>query len=574
MNDRGILRRSALSGVFLTLAIIGLGVRLAFLHLGMPEKVRNRLQKVSSFEKKILANRGNIYDCRGRKNILALNLAVKDVCADPSAIVKCRKVDITASELAKDLELPFNDLASALNRPQRRFAYIKRFVHKEKIEEIKQKELTGVFFRDATIRYYPHKTFMSHVLGFVNHEGTGSAGVEQRMDKYLQGSPGFVKSQVNALREELYSRRDDCIPALEGADIFLTIDQNIQHMAEKALDELMAKHQAKGAWIIVERIKTGEILAMASRPTFDLNEFRYSDQASRLNRAVGYVYEPGSTFKAGVIAAALNEGVVTPETVIDCENGAWLYKGRILRDYHPYGKLTVADIIKKSSNIGTAKIALKLGEKQLYDYLKSFGIGGRLGIDLPGEECGILHPVRKWSNISSTRIAIGQGVAVTALQMLGTVCAIANDGVLMRPYVIKKVSRSDGIVLLKRSPEVLARPISPETAEIMRMLLSRVTEQGGTGRRAGIDGYRVAGKTGTAQKPVPGGYSNTDHMASFVGFLPAESPEIAAIVVVDTPQPSHTGGVVAAPAFKNIVSQIVRYLDIPPAKYRVAERRE
>jgi len=265
---------------------------------------------------------------------------------------------------------------------------------------------------------------------------------------------------------------------------------------------------------------------------------------------------------------------VSPGDVFDCEYGAWLHCRRLLRDFHPYGRLTVADGLKKSSNILTAKVALTLGDQRLYRYLRAFGLGSKRGIDLPGEENGILHPPNRWSGISSSRIAIGQGVALTALQMLGVVCAIANDGFLMRPYVVDSVSRSGGPLLLKCKPEVVARPITGKTAATMRTLLARVTEDGGTGRRARVAGYTVAGKTGTAQKPVNGVYSSSAHVASFVGFLPAENPEIALIVVVDEPRVKHTGGVVAAPVFSRIAGEAVRYLDIPPARYNIAARNQ
>jgi cell division protein FtsI (penicillin-binding protein 3) len=379
-----------------------------------------------------------------------------------------------------------------------------------------------------------------------------------------------VERGVNALRQELYEKQESYIPAIPGANVILTIDQNIQHVVEKTLDDLMNEQNAKAVWAIVTRVKTGEILAMASRPGFDLNDFRAVPEAAALNRALGCVYEPGSTFKAVVASAALNEKIVTPSRVFDCENGAWMYRNKILRDFHPYGNLTFADGVKKSSNIMMAKISLLLGEEQFYRYLRAFGLGAKLGVDLPGEEQGILHPVSRWSGISATRIAIGQGVAVTALQMVSIYGAIANDGFMMRPYVVSKVTATDGSTVYQRSPEVIGRPISHETAATMRVLLSRVTEEGGTGVRAAVEGYKVAGKTGTAQKPVNGGYSTTAYVGSFVGFLPAEDPEIALVVVVDEPQPFHTGGVVAAPAFSRIAGQTVRYLDIPPVSYQVA----
>jgi len=560
------------SSSFLSLAVIGLGIRLAFLHLGSHEQTRARFDRSRSYERKILAGRGAIHDRHGDGNVLAMNLGVKDVCIDPSVTSKGEGVIKTACKLAELLNVPADEVAVRMKQPERRFEYVKRFVEPDLVEQVQALDIDGLFFRDATIRHYPQKSFLCHVLGFVNHMGTGSAGVEQQLDRYLRGSPGMMEGRVNAMRQELYIRRGRHVPALEGANVTLTIDQNIQYMVEKALDEVMVEHRAEGAWAIVQRISTGEILALANRPGFDLNEFRYAPDLAKLNRAIGYVYEPGSTFKPAVIAAALEEKTVSPDTMFNCENGAWSYKRRILRDYHAYSRLTVADGLKKSSNILTAKVALTLGDEGLDSYLRAFGFGKKLGIDLPGEEHGILHPVKRWSGISATRIAIGQGVAVTALQMLGAVCAIANDGFLMKPYIIREVRSGTGEVMQRTEPQVVSRPISVKTAQTMRRLMGRVTESGGTGRRARVEGYSVAGKTGTAQKPVAGGYSSSEHMASFVGFLPVEQPEIGVIVVVDNPQPIHTGGRVAAPAFKQIAGPAIRYLNVPGTESMLARR--
>jgi len=564
MSRRDGTCRFALSSGFLLVSLVGLGARLAFLHLGPNEGVSRR------FEKRLNAGRGGIFDCHGRENMLALSLAMKSVCVDPSMVVSNGCVARVACGLGDVLGRPVDQVAVAINKPDRRYARIARFVPAAARERICAMKLPGVFLQDAMARVYPQGPFLCHVLGFVNHEGRGSAGVEQVMDNYLRGCPGLLESRLNARRQEVYVWRGRHIPALEGADVHLTIDQNIQHVVEGALDAAVREHHARGAWAVVQQVRTGAILAMGSRPAYDPNVFRVSSDAQRMNRAIGYVYEPGSTLKAAVIAAALNEGVVTTNAVLHCEHGEWRYGGRILHDFHPYGELTVADGLKKSSNILAAKVALHLPRKALHGYLSAFGLGKRSRIDLPGEQSGILHPVSRWSDISPTRMAIGQGVAVTALQMLGVISAMANDGFLMRPYVIKEVRGKDGSVLVKTIPRSLGRPITFETAATMRALLRRVTEKGGTGRRARIAGYTVAGKTGTAQKPVPGGYSSTNYMASFVGFVPAEEPQIAVIVVVDDPQPVHVGGRVAAPVFSLIAGETMRYLDVYSTTERMA----
>ena len=269
-----------------------------------------------------------------------------------------------------------------------------------------------------------------------------------------------------------------------------------------------------------------------------------------------------------VFAAALNEGLVDPDELIDCENGSWIHRNRPLRDYHPYGELSAADVLKKSSNIGAAKIALQMGNEKVYQSLRKFGFGARTGIDLPGEEGGILWPVSNWSKISITRLAMGHEINVTALQMLSALSAIANDGIRMRPYLIEKVIDPDGEVLFRNLPGELGRPIRPETARLMRRLMARVTQPGGTGTKAAVRGYPVAGKTGTAQKVRPkkegGGYYDRKYVASFAGFLPVENPAVSIIVVADDPQGSHYGGTVCGPAFQRIADQTVRYLRISP----------
>ncbi len=573
MISRQMKVRFSLCIMVFMCAMIGLGSRLVFLQLGAHDEFCRNIEQRRRFEKEIRVRRGDICDCNGLYNILALDLAVKDVCAAPIDVVKSNAVLQVASSLAEHLDLPVDEVAVKLNSPKRLYSRVKRFVPADLADKIRAENLPGVFFRDANVRYYPQNSFMCHVLGFVNYQGIGSAGVEQLNNSNLKGTPGVLEGQLDARRHEVHAKRGRHNPGIEGSDVQLTLDQNVQHIVEKELDKVMEEFEAKGAWCIIQRVKTGEILAMASRPAYDLNQFGSASDDVKLNRAISYVYEPGSTMKAACFAAALNEGVVTPETVLDCEGGAWYYKGKILHDCHDYGKISVADGLKKSSNILTAKVSLMLGKERLYRYMHAFGIGKKLGIDLPGEEFGIFHPVNKWYGISPTRIPIGQGVAVTALQMLGVYCTIANHGYLMRPYVIQRVISSSGDTTYEAEPQVLAHVIRSDTAATMCRLLGRVTEEGGTGTRSCFDGFKVAGKTGTAQKPVRGGYSSTDFVASFVGFFPVEDPEVGIIVVVDHPtKKSYYGGVVAAPAFSEIAENVARCLEIQPGGTFVRER--
>lgn len=562
MTDGGYTGRLHLLTWVLVAALAALGVRLTLLHLGSNENLRSRIEQARKYEGRIPAGRGHILDCHG--NILALDLAMKNVCANPRDILASGHLRFIGTQLARVLQVDPAMVFARLNRPHRRFEYIKKRVPEEIAEQIRRMQMKGVHFEDITVRHYPQGALACHVIGFAVHEGTGGAGIEQQMDAYLRGQPGWRVGEKDGRQREIYSRRILDIAPQPGASLYLTLDQNLQYLVEKALDRAMQENEAKGAWAIVQRVRTGEILAMASRPAYDLNQFNLAEDDVKLNRTIGYVFEPGSTFKVAVIAAALNEGTVTPEDVFDCENGLWIFQGRPLRDYRPHGRLSVADILKKSSNIGAAKVALTLGEKRLEPYLRAFGFGRPTGIELPGEEAGILRDRAQWTPLSISRIAMGHEVCVTALQMLNMMCAIGNRGFLMRPALVRRVVDDQGRTIMQMTPEVLGRPIREETALLMQRLLCRVTEEGGTGTRARVEGYTVAGKTGTAQKAIAGGYSDTANVASFMGFLPAEQPELGVIVVLDEPKHQRTGGAVAAPVFQKIASQAVRYLDIPP----------
>ncbi len=575
MTDRKLQIRLWLTLGLLFILMGGLSARLVYLHAGPCEQRRERIAELRRLEKSLTVGRGKILDCQ--EHLLALDLVRQEVRADPETIVRQNSLDRVAQELAQLLALDAGDLRDRLNRPGSRDVTVLgygRTVDQDLAEVLRSRHLPGVFMRENMVRVYPRGDSLCHVLGYVNLERQGSAGVEQRWERYLRGAPGMLISELDGRRRELYDRRLLEIRPRPGADLVLTLDHYVQYIAEQAVRQAVAEQRALAGWAIVERIATGEILAMAGYPAYDGNDFRNADPEARRNRCIAYNYEPGSTFKMAVIAAALDAGAVHPDQVFDCENGAWIYQRRPLRDYHPYGRLSVADIIKKSSNIGAAKIALALGPERLHEYLRAFGMGRPMGIDLPGEEGGTLHPLARWTPLSITRIAMGHEVAMTSLQMLGVICAIANGGVLLRPYVVREVRDSEGRVLTRQEPVELGRPISPASADCMLKLLTRVTEEGGTGRRARVEGYTVAGKTGTAQKPVAGGYSDLLNMSSFVGVIPAEAPQLAIIVVLDEPKQTRTGGAAAGPVFSAIAAETVRYLDIlAPAPLALADAR-
>jgi cell division protein FtsI (penicillin-binding protein 3) len=558
----------ALCVILFAAVSIRLGWRLAFLHLGPHDGEREQLERRMEVTRTLRAPRGRIMGRGGEGAILALDRTVYNVCVDPDLVLTNDHLLVMSDLLAETFDVPADALAVELNRPGVRYHVVKRRVDPAVVECLRAAAVTNrlreLIFEDQLLRHYPHGTFLAHVVGFSNRDSLGLAGIEQRHDKQLKGHPGEIRTKVDARRREIVTERAYQKAAVAGSDVELTVDFNIQHVVEQALSGVVEKYDALGGAIIVQDVTTGEILGMASRPGYDLNTYWEADTLMIRNRALSAVYEPGSTFKAVVFSAALAEGLVTPDTMFDCEGGAWFYARRILRDAHGYGMLSVADGLKKSSNIMAAKLALMLGDRRFHNYITSFGIGSRSGIDLPGEERGILKPAAKWPKIKATRVAIGQGVAVTPLQIVNLYSAIANGGSLMRPYIVRRVVSPTGELLHEGKPHVVRQVLPASTARLMCGLLQRVTEPGGTGRRARIPGYSVAGKTGTAQKPVRGGYSETDYIASFVGFVPAQSPRIAVVVMVDRPRPDYYGGVVAGPVFKEVASKVVRYLNVAP----------
>ena len=561
MKDKG---RTLAVALVISAVFIGLGVRLAFLHVKPTESTLSRIETGRHLEVETRAPRGRILDRNG--NILAVDISALHVCADPKFIMKHGDIQKVCEALTTHLSLRRDEVWTLLDQPTRQYVRIKKYMREKATKPLQAMKLKGVIFEEVPIRNYPKGVLGAHLIGFANHEGVGSAGIEQKMNSKLEGNAGLRISQKDGRRREIYSRRTVNIEPEPGADVYLTIDQQVQYFTEKALDELVSKYQPQGAWAIVQNVRTGEILAMASWPTFDPNRFGSAPAEWIRNRAIGYTYEPGSVMKAMIIASAIDAGVVRAQDVFDCENGRWYYGGKALNDSHPEGLLTVADILKKSSNIGAAKIALNMGNEKVYQGLRDFGFGSRTGLDLPGEEGGILWSPKHWSKISATRLAMGHEINVTSMQMISALSAIANGGVRMRPRIIQRVVDANGEIISEPLSEELGRPIRFETAKEMCRLLARVTQPGGTGTKAALRGYLVAGKTGTAQKVnlKEGGYYKNKYIASFAGFLPVENPEISIMVVADDPQGKYYGGTVCAPAFKTIADQTVRYLRISP----------
>jgi cell division protein FtsI (penicillin-binding protein 3) len=409
-------------------------------------------------------------------------------------------------------------------------------------------------------RVYPLGYLASHLVGFAGSEAQGLEGLELAYDRTLKGERGWRWMNRDARRRPVGTWEHPSVSPRDGLELVLNLDSSIQFIAERALEGAVQKWRAQGGSIVVMDPISGEILAMANRPTFDPNQFAQAPPEARRNRALTDTFEPGSVFKIVTAAVALTRNAVKPEETFYCENGTFPVAGRILHDYRPHGWLTFREVIAYSSNIGTAKVAMRLGPHAVYEGIRAFGFGTPTGVELPGEVEGTARPPSQWSRPSITAIPIGQEVTVTALQLAQAICAVANGGLLVKPWVVREIRHPSGVPVKSFKPTVIRRVIPSDVAERMKEILAAVVEQG-SGKGAGIPGFRTAGKTGTAQKVEPTGvYSHSRYVASFIGFLPVGDPRLAIVVVVDEPQPLHTGGVICAPVFRQVATETVAYL--------------
>lgn len=551
--------------------------RLIHLHLIEGEKLARIVEQNRERFEEINARRGNIVDRRG--NLMATTQAVYDIGVDPESVTEedMARVPELAAILGMDPDALWEEFEPRLyttegpNGPEQRnvrWVELVDSVDETVYEAVKALGMKSVYGNRKYQRRYPSETLAAHILGFINKEGVATSGIERFCNFYLSGQDGWRKSEKNGKRQELAQYAREVSPRA-GLNIELTIDLNIQHKVEQEIARLVEEYQPKGVSVIVSEVATGQILALANYPSYNPNEFwRYPVDQHR-NRALTDIYEPGSTFKIVPAAAALNEDLVTVDQVFDCSQPTAEYKGRTLRlpsDHHPLGELTVSEIVVKSSNRGAALLGLELEEKRLYDYARRFGFGEPTGFPLDLEENGILHEVKNWDGLTITRLPMGHAVSATPMQVHFAMSAIANSGVLMKPQIVRSVFDENGEVVVHFSPDAHRRVISSYTATQLSEMLAEVVGEEGTARRAMIENYGVAGKTGTTQKIVNGRYSHQHHVGSFVGFFPQSNPRLVITVVVDEAQLSgvNYGGVVAAPAFKNIAAHCIQYLGIPP----------
>ena len=498
--------------------------------------------------------RGTIYDTNLKPQ--AVNVPADSIYASPSEI-KDKDIETIISQVGPILKLEAQALRDKLSR-KKSFVWLARKVNPEDSQAIRRLNLKGIGFVKESRRSYPNGYLCSHIIGFAGMDNLGLEALEAYFDKYLKGEPGWGVFLRDARQKKL-DIWEKMVAPKDGCSVVLTIDEVIQYIAERELDKAYKTFHAKGASIVVMDPRTGAILAMANRPTYDLNEHSKADKDQIRNRAVCDLFEPGSVFKIVTLSAAFEENKVKETDRFFCENGSWFVASHVLHDHQSHGWLTFRQVIEESSNIGTTKAAMILGPEIVSRYIKLFGFGVKSGVDLPGEISGMAKDARFWSKSSITAIPIGQEIGVTSLQLAAAISAIANNGVLMKPFVVREIKDKYGETIKKFSPVAIRRVISENTVIRVKKVLQGVVDEG-TGKLAKMPDISAAGKTGTAQKLEPNGtYSHSKFMASFIGFAPVDDPVVAIAVTLDEPHPYY-GGVVAAPAFKNVAGDTIKYL--------------
>jgi cell division protein FtsI (penicillin-binding protein 3) len=558
-NWRPIMkRRVAAVSMMLGLWVAGIEAKLIYLQVFDRADLANRAERQQERTPPSPARRGDILDRRGR--VLATSVDADTIYAVPTEIASAADAAKQLCDALRDCDGKDRQSIAEKLSQKRAFAYVRRQVAPDQAERVAALNLDGIGFIKESKRFYPNKELAAHLLGWVGIDNKGLSGLEHTYDPQIRGKAGTILVHTDA-RHKAFSRSER--PPTTGSTIELTIDENLQHIAERELRAGVLENRAAGGTAIIMNPHTGEILAMANEPTFNPNAFRDFDDDDRRNRAVQDLYEPGSTFKVVTASAAIQEKLMPIDTMIDVSGGQIrIDKGRIVHDTHDYGTLSFTDVIVKSSNVGAIKIGFRLGKERLADYVGRYGFGHTVSPDFPSESPGIVWRQDKWTDSALASVSMGYQVGVTPLQMLAAVSSVANGGKYIEPRVIRAVYKDDRRYAVQ--PKVVREPISADTAATMTGIMEGVVERG-TAKAAQIPGYTIAGKTGTAAKLVNGHYSTSDWNASFVGFLPSRDPVVAIIVVTDSPHTKgHTGGVVSAPVFKKIAEATLRYLGVGP----------
>jgi len=513
--------------------------------------------------------RGDILDRNGK--VLATSIECQSIYAHPKEVNASQDMlKILGNTLNLDPYLIKNKILSNSD-----FVWIERKVPPPVAQIVAQQKIKGFGMVTEQKRYYPNGSLASHLIGSVGVDNTGLSGIEQTLDSALRHEQ-LAFTQLRDGKGRRMNSDFDLKAIPQKNSVTLTLDRALQYYAEKELKAGVQENKAKSGMILIQNPKTGEILAMASYPDFDPNLFSKGDVPDHFNPkwlenpSINLLFEPGSTFKIFTFAAALEEKVILPSHEFECEKGQWKVAGSLIHDHEPEGRITVSKILEKSSNIGTAKIGIKLGKEKLYRYVRAFGFGTRTGLPISGETNGIVREPKDWSNLSLPILSLGQEIGVTAVQLVSAYSAVANGGLLLEPQVIRKIERADdGMKTEAFSPRPVRRVISQETAGLLRRMMRGVVDQG-TGLKAQVPGFSVCGKTGTAQKidPKTGKYLKEKHVASFCGFLPAEDPALVCLVLLDEPQRAYWGGEIAAPIFSRMMSRAVTVLGIPPKEIK------
>ena len=557
------MRALAIGGVVLGLFGVVMG-RAAQVQLLDSARLQRKARVQTRREVELSPRRGLITDRRGES--LAVTQDVDSVMVDPSSFGDEAVRDQAAAALAKALRMPKKKVADRLAR-QGHFVWLARRVEPGVAERVKQLNLEGVELLKEPKRFYPQRELAGHVLGFAGEKG-GQEGIERELDQELRGKGATVEAMRDARGSFVMAQGSPDPMQLSGATVTLTLDGAIQLATERELRKAVDDAHAAAGWAMVMDVHTGAILSLAAAPVFDANQPGRDPEVWR-NRAVQDAIEPGSTIKSFVFAWAIEKGLLTPESMLYCEKGAWRRGRRTIHDTHPVGHASVTEILRQSSNICAAKIGELLGPQELIAGLRAFGFGERSGVGLPGEARGQLRDPARMKVIEIDTTAFGQGMSATGLQTVAAMASIANGGVLLRPYLVEKVVAPDGKILSERGRQEVRRVLRPETARAVSAMLESVTHKGGSGTRARIADFRVAGKTGTAQKVdfVNGGYG-AKRLSSFLGFVPAEAPRLAILVSIDEPEGKVFGGEVAAPAWGAIAAEALRQLDVHPETTR------
>ena len=563
-HQRWFRARIALLGVCVAAVAVLVLFRAFHLQIASGDRLREMAEGQYLRELRVSPRRGAIYDRHGAE--LAVSADVDSVYANPRRLKAMEQDPRTvARRISKILDLDPKVLAKRLSA-DRYFVWIERRVTPNEATQIRALDIPGLELTTEARRYYPNRHLAAHLLGFADIDGRGIEGIELAYEDRLRGSDRRVEAIRDRRGQVVFADDMEDDRSMQGQSVVLTIDKAIQHIAERELALGVRTFEARGGSVVVMDPSSGEILALANYPPFNPNEPSKHPTAHRRNRAVVDRFEPGSTIKPFTMAAALASGAVKSNQSINCENGVTRIAGRVFHDAHPYEWLTPTQVLAYSSNIGIAKIALDLGKKNLYRGLRRFGFGEPTGLGVPGETAGILRHYRRWYEVDAATVSFGQGMSVTNVQLATAMSAIANGGRLMQPTLVRRLSDGHGVTIEENTPRVRRQVVPRRVAKLVGQMLTAVTEPGGTAIEAAIDGYLVAGKTGTAQKAdyVHGGYAKDKWLASFIGFAPAERPAVVISVVIDEPVIAHYGGTVAGPVFRRIAEVTLRHMGVAP----------